>query len=173
MHNGYFKICHFDKNTFLRSRLCLIWIVGLSLGFAAARSYRDIYDGYVQMACFDSPTFFGCLAVNVLPLLISACAVFYLRNSVYPICLARGLCVGLGLGVVVHCYSGAGMMVSCLLMFSALVFAPVFLWYWCRRLEFGNHFFSSDTVVCLMIGILVAAVDTWMVSPLLREIINF
>lgn len=163
----------FDKNTFLRAGLCLVWIAGLSLGFYAARLYGDALCASVLLAPGQTPTFWGALSVNVLPLLISACAVFFLRTMLFPICFFRALYVGLGLGAMVSVYSSAGWMMSGLLMFGALVFSPVLLWYWCSCLEHGRDSIRQDTFVCLGIGLVIALADLWMVSPFVREVINF
>lgn len=173
MYQRCFEMSHLDKNIILRTWLCLVWIAGLSLGFCAARSYGDSFAAFIKMTPDVVPSFWGALSVNVLPLLISACAVFFLRSIVFPICFFRAVSFGLGLGLIALSYSGAGLMMSGLVMFSALLFAPVLLWYWCRRLELGRRLFRHDTVLCLLIGLFIAGMDVWMVSPFLREVMNF
>ena len=173
MHQRCLEMSCFDKNTFLRAWLCLVWIAGLSLGFYAARLYGDAFDACLQLAPDSVPSFWGALSVNVLPLMISACAVFFFRSMLYPLCFVRSFCVGLGLGTMVSVFSSAGWMMSGLLMFSSLLFTPVLFWYWCRRLERGADSIRQDTLICFGIGLAVTMADVWMVSPFLREVMNF
>lgn len=162
----------FDRNAFLRAGIILVWAAGLSLGFAAARSYGDALCDSVQMAPAKQPTFFGALAVNGLPLLISALAVFFHRSALYVVALLRGFCLGLGLMAVSASYAGAGLMMSVLLLFSSLAYGPVLLWYWCRAYTPESDF-CRDTLVCGLVELVICAADVWIVSPLLREIVIF
>lgn len=173
MYTRCIEMSRFDQNTFLRARLCLVWAAGLSLGFLADRFYGDALNACVALAPAGAASVWGALTVNVLPLLISACAVFFVPAAIFPLCLFKGMCMGLGLGAVAAVYSGAGWMMSGLLMFSSLSFAPVLLWYWIRRLELGSRLLRQDTLLCLAAGLAVAGVDGWLVSPFLREVINF
>lgn len=173
MHRRRFEMTRFDKNTFLLCQLCLVWIAGLSLGYAAARFYGDAFESCVPLCVTTSPTFFGSLSVNVFPLLISACAVFFYQAIAFPLCFVRGLILGIGFGAVCGAYRGAGLMMTVLLMFSAVVFAPVMLWYYCRRLLWGKQSFRQDTVFCMLICLAAATVDIRIVAPMLREIMNF
>lgn len=173
MYHRCFDTSRFDKNTFLRAGICLVWIAGLSLGFCAARSYGDTYEAYILQAPDSLPSFFGVLSVNVLPLLISACAVFFFRSISFVLCLLRGILLGLGLGVIAVSYGGAGFLMSGSLLFSLLASTPVFFWYLCRRLEHGIRSFRRDTVICLLTGLVLSLLDIWVVSPFLREIMNF
>lgn len=173
MHQRCFAIRRFDKNTFLLCQLCLVWIAGLSLGYAAARFCGDALNACVTLSVAGTPTFFGALSVNFFPLLISACAVFFYRSLAFALCFFRGVLLGLGFGAVCSAYQGAGLMVTVLLMFSAVVFAPVMLWYFCRRIRSGKLSFGRDTLWCLMLSLVTAIADVWIVSPMLLEIMNF
>lgn len=173
MYTRCVEMSRFDQNTFLRIKLCLIWAAGLSLGFLANRFYGDTLNACVALAPARAASVWGALSVNVLPLLISACAVFFIPAAVFPLCFGKGLCIGLGLGAVAAVYSSAGWMMSGLLMFSAVSFAPVLFWYWMRRLELGVRRIRQDTLWCLMAGLLVAGADVWFISPFLQEVMNF
>ena len=70
-------------------------------------------------------------------------------------------------------FGSAGFMMSGLLLFSAVFFTPVLLWYWCRRLELGAVSFRFDTAICCVIGLIMAGMDFGVVSPFLWEIMNF
>ena len=173
MYTRCIEMSRIDENTFLRIRLCLTWAAGLSLGFFADRFYGDALNACVALAPARAASLWGALSVNVLPLLISACAVCFTPAAVFPLCFGKGLCMGLGLGAVAAVYSGAGWMMSGLLMFSAVSVAPVLFWYWMRRLELGVRQIRQDTLWCLIAGLAAAGLDAWVVSPFLREVMNF
>lgn len=173
MYHRCFLMSRFDKNTFLLAGLCLVWIAGLSLGFCAARSYGDAYEAYILQVPDSLPSFLGMLSINVLPLLISACAVFFLRSIVFVLCFVRGVCLGVGLGVIAASFHSAAFLVSGLLLFSLIAFSPVFFWYMCRRLEQGSQSFLLDTFVCVLIGLVLLLMDIWIVSPFLCEVMIF
>lgn len=150
------------------------WFAGLSLGFWAARLWGDTLVSLVAAAGAVKLSFPGALAATVLSLLLSACAVFlFHRFGAYAVCLLRGLGLGLMLGAVLAAYGSGGLLLSVLLLFSRLSYSPVLLWYLWRRICLGNGQFQRDTVVCLVLGLAVAAVDYLVVSPFLAVAISF
>ena len=173
MYQRCFCVGCFDKNAILWLRLCLVWLAGLSLGFIAVRFYGDSLEAYIQKAPAVAPDFIGCLAINALPLLISACAVFFFQAIVYPLCCLRGFITGLGLGSIAISYCGAAYMMAGLLQFSMILFTPFLLWFFHRRLELGERYLRRDYGLCFGIGLIIACTDVWMVSPFLLEVINF
>lgn len=149
------------------------WFAGLSLGFWAARLWGDTLVSLVAAAASVELSFPGALAATVLSLLLSACAVFlFHRCGAYAVSLLRGLGLGLMLGAVLAAFRSGALLLSVLLLFSRLVYSPVLLWYLWRRLCFGNGQLQRDTLVCLGLGLAVAAVDYLVVSPFLAAAIS-
>lgn len=173
MHLRCIGIRRIDENTVLLCRICSAWIAGLSLGYLAARFYGDTLGACVSASVSVRPTWAGVLSVNFFPLLISACAVYFSGSLAFWLCLLRGSVLGLGFGGVCLAFPGAGLAVSVLLMFSAVLFAPVMLWYYERRLRWGRMRFGSDTALCLLLSLLTAWADMELVAPMLPEIMNF
>lgn len=173
MYIRHFHVSRFDKNSFLLVLLCTIWVAGLALGFFAARFYGATLDACMTLAPARSLSFSGVLAVIVFPLLISACAVIIFRCALYPICFLRGISFGLTLGSIAAVFGSAGFLMTGLLMFSAVLYAPVLLWYSWRRLEMDRICFGSDTLVCLLIGLVIGLVDMLVISPFLAEVMTF
>ena len=173
MHIRHDDMSRFDKNSFLLALLCGIWIAGLTLGFFAARLYGDTLDACMLLAPSIPVLLSGFFPVIVFPLLISACAVILFRCALYPICFLRSFFFALTLGSTAAVYGDAGLLMAGLLMFSSVLFSPVLLWYWWRRLEMGPDSIGSDTLACLLIGLGIGAVDSWVVSPFLAEIVIF
>ena len=172
MYSGCMMTCRIDKNTFPRAWLGLFWCAGLALGLMAERFYGDMMISCVRLAPKQLPTFLNSLSVNAFPLLISAIAVLLFRPALFLIALLRGLCMGLSMGAVVDAYGNAGLMMSLLLMFSSLAFAPVMLWYWCRNLEKDNGPVWKIFLYCLFASLIIAGMDVFLMAPFLCEVMN-
>lgn len=157
----------------LHTGICLVWIAGLALGFAADRFYGDVYCGFLECAPMCQPSLFGLAVVNVFPLLISAFAAFINRNLLYGFCLLRGVGLGLGLCACARVYGQAGLMMSVLLLFSLVLFSPVLLWYWSGVLRCERTGIGRDTAVCLCIAAVLALADYWLIAPFLWEVMIF
>lgn len=170
MYSGCCEMSRIDKNTFLRAGILLAWSVGVALGFLTSHFYGDGLGGVLCLAPACAPSAFGLLAVNGSFYLISALAVFFHRWALFPISLLRGFSLGLMLMAVSIGFGGAGVMMSMLLLFSLLAFAPVLLWYW-QRAFMPDCDLRRATLVCGIGWLAVWAADLWIVSPLLREIV--
>ena len=141
-----------------------VWLAGSSLGLWAARFYGDAYGPLVLQAGETALSFVSACVVTLLPLLLSAFAVFFFhRPGVFGACLLRGISLGFFLGVFF----------AVLLLFSGLAYSPVLLWYLWRRLESGLGGAGMDCLWCGLAGILLAAADTWLVAPFLATALSF
>ena len=148
-----------------------VWLAGSSLGLWAARFYGDDYGQLVLRAGETSLSFLSACVVTLLPLLLSAFAVFFFRRpGVYGACLLRGISLGFFLGVLT---AVGGLWLAVLLLFSGLAYSPVLLWYLWRRLESGLGGAGADCLWCGLAGILLAAADTWLVAPFLATALSF
>lgn len=169
--------CHDNRsintNAFLRAGVCLVWAAGMSLGFVTARFYKDLFCAFVRSAPSCLPAFIGSLAVNVLPFIISACAVFFFQPFIYPILLFRGFLLGSGLAAIAYCFFDAGFMMSGLLFFNEICFAPFWLWYAFRVQRRKNASVKKEVQICLAAGLLLSVLDVYAVAGFLLEVINF
>ena len=78
-----------------------VWLAGSSLGLWAARFYGDDYGSLVLQAGETALSFPSACVVTLLPLLLSAFAVFFFhRPGVYGACLLRGISLGFFLGIL-------------------------------------------------------------------------
>lgn len=171
MHHLSFDLPRFSRSTIPGLILGTIWFAGLSLGILAARFYGDPLGSLVLSAGSADLSFRDACVVTVLPLLFSACAVFFFqRFGAYLACLLRGLGIGFLLGAV----SGAGgALMSLLLMFSGLCYSPVLLLFLWRRLRYGMRGFRRDIFLCLGAGLGLSAVDAFVISPFLAMALTF
>ena len=148
-----------------------VWLVGSSLGLWAARFYGDDYGPLVLQAGETALSFPSACVVTLLPLLLSAFAVFFFHHpGVYGACLLRGISLGFFLGILTDV---GGLWLAVLLLFSGLAYSPVLLWYLWRRLELGLGGACADCLWCGLAGILLAAADTWLVAPFLATALSF
>lgn len=148
-----------------------VWLAGLSLGLLADRFYGDCYELLIFPAGRSAPLFSDACLATILPLLLSAFAVFFFhRFGACLACFLRGLTMGFFLGVLM---AAGGAWLAVLLLFSGLCFCPVLLWYLWRRLIGDLRNARRDFGICLLAGLCLAAVDTWVVAPFLAAALTF
>ncbi|MBE6950794.1 MAG: hypothetical protein E7451_05590 [Ruminococcaceae bacterium] len=148
-----------------------VWLAGLSLGLWAERFCGDLMGSLVFQAGSADLSFPDACMVTMLPLLLSAFAVFFFhRFGAYLACFVRGLTIGFFLGVLT---GAGGAWLAVLLLFSGLGMSPVLLWYLWRRLSLGLRGMAPDAFRCVLAGLLLAAVDTWVVAPFLAAALAF
>ena len=148
-----------------------VWFAGLSLGLLAARSYGEPVTVLAMAAGTGSLSIAGALVVTVLPLFLSAFAVFFFhRAGAYGACGLRGACLGYLLGGV---YAAGGVWLCLLLSFSALFISPVLLWFLGRRLRFGMMGFYGDLLWCTLWAAVISGVELWVCAPFLAAALLF
>jgi len=173
MYIRCFGNCHRYRSYRLHTGICLVWIAGLALGFAADRFYGDVYCGLLTCAPTCQPSFWGLAVVNVFPLLISAFAAYIYPNLLYILCMLRGLSMGLGLCACARIYGQAGLMMSGLMLFSLVLFSPLLLWYWSAAVSLERLSFQRNTVICFCVALVLALADFWIIAPFLQEVMIF
>lgn len=148
-----------------------VWFAGVSLGLWAARFYGEPVTALSLTAGGTVLSFWDACVVTMLPLFLSAFAVFFFyRAGAYLFCAVRGICLGFMLGCFVLV---GGFWLGSLLLFSGLCGSPVLLWFLWRRLSRGTDCFRRDAVCCLAAAAVIAAVDTWAVAPFLARALSF
>ena len=148
-----------------------VWLAGSSLGLWAARFCGDNYGSLILQAAGTGLSFPNACLAAILPLLLSAFAVFFFhRFGAYAACFLRGISIGFYLGILT---AVGGLWLAVLLLFSGLIYSPVLLWYLWRRLESGLGGACADCLWCGLAGILLAAADTWLVAPFLATALSF
>lgn len=145
--------------------LCGVWLAGSSLGLWAARLYGDAPEEMILRAGAMELRFRDAFLVAVWPLLLSAFAVFFFhRFGAYLAGFLRGAGLGFSLGCLAQT---GGMWLAVLLQFSGIFSSPALLWYLWRRLELGLRYAPRDALCCAPAGLMLAAMDKWVVAPFL------
>ena len=148
-----------------------VWLAGLSLGLLADRFYGDCFGSLVFPAGEALLSFGNACMVTILPLLLSAFAVLFFHCcGAFAAAFLRGVSLGFFLGLLMD---AGGVWLAVLLPFSGLFFCPVLLWYLWRRLLMGLRDARRDFCDCLLVGLFLAAVDTWVVAPFLAAALTF
>ena len=118
MHQCNLCLPHIDRSTLPGLTLMGSWFAGVSLGLLAARFYGDPVRALALAAGNQELTFGGSCVVTVLPLFLSAFAVFFFhRAGAFLSCALRGITVGFSLGCFVL---AGGFWLGLLLLFSGL-----------------------------------------------------
>ena len=148
-----------------------VWFAGVSLGLLAARFYGESVTALSLTAGAVHPSFWGSCVVTMLPLFLSAFAVFFFhRAGAILACAVRGISIGF----MLECFVMAGgFWLGTLLLFSGLFSSPVLLWFLWRRVLLGTNRFRMDVVCCAAAEAAIAAVDTWVVAPFLARALTF
>ena len=165
------KLPRFDRSMIPGLALGGVWFAGVSLGLWAARFYGGSVVALSLAAGGITVSFSSACLVTMLPLFLSAFAVFFFhRAGAILACAVRGLSVGFMLG----CFGSAGgIWLGTLLLFSGLSGSPVLLWFWWRRLSLGMAGFRRDVRWSAAAAAVIAAVDFGVVSPFLARALSF
>lgn len=160
-----------DRSTIPGLALCGVWFAGVSLGLLAACFYGESVGALALAAGRTELTFFGGCVVTVLPLFLSALAVFlFHRAGAYLASVLRGIILGYTLGCVT---AVGGIWLGLLLLFSAVAVSPVLLWFLWRRLSPGAYWAWMDLLYAFLAALGISAVDFWAVAPFLAHALSF
>ena len=148
-----------------------LWFAGVSLGLWAACFYGESVGAMALAAGRTELTFLRGCVVTVLPLFLSAFAVFFFhRAGALWACVLRGTMIGFSAGALT---AVGGLWLAALLLFSALAVSPVILWYLWRRLCLGPDGCRRDLVYSFLAAFGITAVDLWVVAPFLAHALSF
>ena len=148
-----------------------VWFAGVFLGLWTARFYGDSVMALSLTAGGMTVSFLNACLVTMLPVFLSAFAVFFFHRAGAILAGAvRGLTIGFMLGCFVLT---GGFWLAQLLLFSGLCSSPVLLWFLWRRLALGADCFRRDILGALTAAAAIAAVDTWAVAPFLAQALSF
>lgn len=153
--------------------LAFFFFLGQSLGILFSGSAGGLFHSSMSAVVSSRVSVFGLLSSVMLPLLISAFAV-YIRQPLLLIPTAfwkAFLFSYLGCGLY-RAWGNAGWLVSGLVMFGSVCSMPVLCWYWLRHIggrPFDPRAFGLSLAGLAIVGIL----DYCLILPFLAEIITF
>lgn len=151
-----------------------LWIAGLLGGAVYASHFAQAWTEMLSQAALCPVRWSGALSVTFFPLIVSLTAVLLLgKNVLWILCPIRSFLLGIMLGAVGICWGRQAPVMAVLLLFSLLLSSSVLLMMWQRMLCGEIREYAMDSAVCAGVLALIAAADTWIVSPFLVEVINF
>ena len=171
MHQRTVFLPFFDRSTIPGLALLGAWFAGVFLGLWAACFYGDSVGALALAAGRAELTLRNSCVVTLLPLFLSAFAVFlFHRAGAYWASLIRGGILGFSLGSLT---SAGGVWLGGLLLFSSLAVSPVILCFLWRRLCFGADGSWRDSAYAFFAALGISAMDIWVVAPFLAHALSF
>lgn len=165
---------HFSCATISWMKLMMLWLSGLFVGFRAAGLSPNTLVLLLTITPFTEPRFATLVFLFVFSLLLRfLCFTYRFDTGLLMLCFIRGMLIGFLLGGISVSFSGATLLFSVLLMFTALSNSVVFLWYSCRRMTLRKERLVFDTLAVGCVGLIIATVDTILISPYLADIVIY
>ena len=156
--------------------LAFSWVFGLISGMAACCYAERTLTSWMRRSVYGTVSISGLLLVNILPVLLSALAVF-LSSPVLllVLCVCKAFLSGfVSLGVLVS-FGSAGWLYRRLFLFSDCLILPVLYGYWlqCLNVENRKIHLYLHTLFTLAVASGVFFTDFYVISPYLACLIDF
>ena len=148
--------------------LCLVWMAGLLFGCIIALTGNSVFLAWMRSAVFQPVSIVGLLVSVFLPLLLTYIS-FVIKKPIILliVCFLKAAAFAF-CGTLIHqCYGNASWLVGYLYLFSDSFFAIFLFALWYRRLDCSRTTGSFELPLCVLVGVLLAAVEYLLVSPLL------
>lgn len=159
------------------SRICIwilafVWISGLICGVMYA-AYDATIISLMRMVCFNCVSIVGLATILILPLLISAVAVYFSKPAViYLLSAFKAFSSGYCIYGTLAVYGSAGWLIRLLLLFSDTCITVVLMWFWIRHISGSKRALTADTAVCTVLAGLIGIIDYTVVSPFLVTLVD-
>ena len=158
-----------------RNRQCLALILGMMGGFlfGILPTGNSPETALLMRRAFDVPvSIVLTFAVLSVPLIFSAFAVLIRASWLFPVvafCKAAGFsCFGTCLQ---RQFGDAGWLVRSLFLFSSMWNLPVLFFFWFRHAGNREEGLWADLGGCMLAELAIAAIDAWVMAPLLSRIV--
>lgn len=154
-----------------RSYLAFSWLAGLVCGCLAWLWAEDSAIPLMRSVLFAPVSIVGTLCVPVIPILISAYAVF-LSNFVLLLltCFGKAFLVSFTALGISRMYTSAGWLMQMLLLFSSWTSLPILYWFWLRISEHAANVWEAVFLCSLLI--LLGSIHYGIISPFLVRLIG-
>lgn len=154
--------------------LSFLWILGLVFGLYFVASMDNSLLETFYIASINRPSIFSILFVSLLPIAVSATAVFCSGPVlIYALCILKAFCFSVSLCGVISVFGYSGWLLRLLLLFSDSCMVVLLLWLWCRILLSKHNSVLRDLLICTAIAVAVSMVDYFLVSPYLGILMHY
>lgn len=153
--------------------LACAWIFGLISGIFFSFSAGDSFFSLMRSAADGRVSICGLLSTILLPLLLSAFAVFISKPRLFiPIAFVKALAFAYcGIGVWLA-FGSAGWLFRCFLMFSDICMLPVLWWFWIRNLGTDTRKPFRTFLTVLAAALFIGFLDFNVISPFWASLIS-
>ena len=155
-----------------RNSLALAWICGLILGSLLSVSADTLLAPVMHAVVYDGMSISGLLTVILLPLFLSAYAVYF-SQSVVLILLAflKAFLFSYTAAAILITYSVSGWLLLFLLLFSDLLMLPILWSLWLCAASVPNDRVLRRIGICVIFALLISFVDYTVIVPFLASLI--
>ena len=160
---------HFRQRSYLIISLIISWCLGILFGYFF---YEPSFSSMVRCAVMQPVSIVGLFSCLFFPLLFSYLSVIMNKPIIILIvCFLKAASFGFSVTILSSLFATATWLVRFLLLFSDSFFCIVLLLLWLRRFHHSKIHNYCDFFICSMIGIGIAAVDIFVISPFLQGLL--
>jgi len=146
--------------------LLFTWISGILFGYFF---YEPSFSSLMRSAVSEPVSIVGLFSCVILPLL---CSCFFLVMKqpvlILIVCFVKAVSFGFSCGMLAQLFTSAAWLVRFLFLFSDSCFSIILLFLWLRRISDPHIHGLRDFFYCALIGIGIAFIDGFIISPYLQ-----
>ena len=160
---------YFKQRSYLIISLIISWCLGILFGYFF---YEPSFLSMMRCAVMLPVSIVGLLSCLYFPLLFSLLSVTMNRPIIIMIvCFLKAASLGFSITILGELFATSTWLIRFLFLFSDSCFCVVLLVLWLRRFYHAKIHNYCDFFVCSVIGIGIAAVDLFVISPLLQGLL--
>ena len=172
MNGSFRQYFSFSRCKLKRNLLAHVWICGLVLGAIVSYSADNFPASMMRAAACGSMSISGLLVVQLLPLLLSAYAVYDSQPVllVSVVFLKAFLVAYTGAGILIF-YPVSGWLIRGLLMFSDMLTLPLLWFIWLSADPDSRIPFVCRAAFSTVLALVIGSVDIILIAPFLARLI--
>ena len=160
---------HSRQRSYLIGSLMISWCLGILFGYFF---YEPSFLSMMRCAVMQPVSIVGLFSCLFLPLLFSFLSVITNKPIIIIIvCFLKAASYGFSITILSELFATSTWLIRFLFLFSDSCFCIVLLVLWLRRFHDSRICTYCDFFVCSMIGIGIAAVDIFVISPFLQGLL--
>ena len=151
--------------------LLACWGIGLFFGIFISHSIGDFLFSLMREAIKQPVSIVGLLVSVILPLFLTIVSIATNRQDLIAfVCLYKSISYGFCVAMVFDLYGTSAWLVWLLFLFTDSVCLLTMFSLWLSATKYTRTTFLMREYCCLMVCILAAGIDYYIISPLLQEL---
>lgn len=156
-----------------RRFLAFSLIAGLILGALTASSASDSVMLLMRLAICRPVSIVGLLSICLLPFLFSVLAVFLSKSwLLIPVCFSKAFNYSFCALIISRIAGDPGWLLHILFLFSDTCLFVMLCWFWIRHITGMRATVIRDAAICIVVFIVLGALDYCYISPFLAMLIK-